>query len=488
MAKRIVGYLAFVLALCALLCLSAGAISPEQIQVSLPSVTVYVHAEDSDLSQLSTDQITASLGGKALQVEGFRPSDQGIFYVFMLDISRSIPESHFQAAKQAIKKVCASLRPQDRLALISFGNSVTVLSAGDEPVSDTLTKLDALARTDNRTKFYDAMDTLVKTVSQATDLRRIAVVVSDGIDDTDTGMSQGEMENVLKQSGIAVYALCTDAAAQKDIDNFRSFIRLSGGELYPFGPNNAQAVLDQLVEKLGNVWMLQLLLNETLETPSSVPLHVDFGGLGQIDADLEPDYWLPDQSSPYVTSVDTDSAALSISVSFSEPVKEADALSCYQLTDQRGQTVKITDAAYISSDRRAVLLTVPSLQAAGVCVLNISGPVDLSDNQNPLIPYQCTLGTEAVSSSSAQSSSSLQDDAVSVQHELRNLLLGAGAAVAAVIIGIVLIVVNARQSKTGIPGSAAESSSVKTAKQKKPRKPKNKKPPDSKSRFFFKDY
>lgn len=487
MAKSIARYLTLFLALCTVLCVSAGAISAEQIQVSLPRVTVYVHAEDADLSQLSKDQITATLGGKALETESFRLSDQGIFYIFMLDISRSIPESHFQAAKQAIEKICENLRPQDRLALISFGSSVTVLSAGDKSVSDTLSMLDALARTDNRTKFYDAMNTLVKTASQITDLRRIAVVVSDGIDDTDAGMSQGEMENVLKQSGIAVYALCTDAAAQADVDKFRSFIRLSGGELYPFAPDNAQSVLDQLVQKLGNVWMLQLLLSENLEALSSVPLHVDFGGLDEIDAQLEPDYWLPDQSPPYVTSVDADPAALSMVVSFSEPVKDADTPSCYQLTDQQGQTVEITDAAYVSSDRREVLLTIPSLQTAGTYTLKISGPVDLSDNQNPLTPYQCTVSGESSASGSTPIQSSPQNDDASVANELRNLLLGAAAVVAAVTVGIVLIVVNARQSKSAASGSAAAASPSKPEKTRKPHRQKEKKAPAPKTRFFFKD-
>ena len=486
MAKRMIRPLALSLALCALLCVGAGAIGVEQIQVSLPSVTVYVHAGDTDLNQLSPDRITATLGGKTLQVEGFRPSDQGIYYMFMLDISKSVPESHFQAAKQAIHKICAELRPQDRLALISFGSSVTVLSTGAEPVSGTLKKLDALTRTDSRTRFYDAMDTLVKTASRITDLRRIAVVVSDGIDDTEAGMSQGQMENVLKQSGIAVYALCTDAATQADQQKFRSFIRLSGGELYPFHGDSAQSVLDQLIQKLGNVWMLQLLLSGSWKPSSSVPLHVELGSLGEIDAELEPDYWQPDQSPPYVTDVNADPSALSITVSFSEPVKNADAFSCYRLTDQEGKAVKVTGAAYVSSDRRAVLLTVPALQGAGACTLEISGPTDLSDSRNALIPYRSSVSFEtSAQSGGAPAASAPQDGTAAVDRELRNLLLAAAAAVVAVCVGIALILRNARP-KTGASADPLSAASTHPEKPKKFEKQAAKQPVP-KTRFFFKD-
>lgn len=489
MAKRILARLALFAALCSVLCGTALGVGVEQIQVSLPSITVYIHAEDADFQSLSAGDITATLNGSPLQVEGFAPSDQGICYIFMLDISRSIPKAHLEAAKQAIRDICTSLRPQDKLALIRFGNEVTILSSGDESTEDVLKKLDLLQPTDNNTKFYNAMDTLVELSVQMTDLRRIAVVVSDGIDDTDAGMTQGELENVLKQSGIAVYALCVDTASQTDTAKFRSFIHLTGGELYPFGPDNAKTVLDQLVNRLGNVWMLQLLSLQAMETPDSVPLAVDFGGLAQLTAELEPDYWVPDQSPPYVTNVEADPAALSITVEYSEPVSGADSKDSYRLTDGKNRTVEITAAAYTDASRRSIRLTVPDLEKADACVLNVSGPTDLSANQNALIPYQGEIGDADTGSpaDSAPASSGVQKEEASVAREMRNLILGALAAIAAVILLVLLIVVNARRRQHFDAGGGPTVSAVSAQNPKNKDEEKKKRREKPKTHFFFTD-
>jgi hypothetical protein len=50
----------------------------------------------------------------------------------MLDVSASIPAAHFSAAKAAVLDAWSRLRAQDSLALLTFGNDVTLLLEGGE--------------------------------------------------------------------------------------------------------------------------------------------------------------------------------------------------------------------------------------------------------------------------------------------------------------------------------------------------------------------
>jgi Mg-chelatase subunit ChlD len=474
MRKRFLNVLLCTLLLCLLFCGAANAVEIEQIQVSMPRVDVYLHTDDPALQALTADQISATMGGTAMEVESFQRSDQGIFYIFMLDISRSIPTEHLESARQAVHQACAGMRPQDKVALLTFGNSVNVLSDGSDSVETVLSKLDSLACTDDNTQFYTAMDTLVEMATKVKDMRRIAVVFSDGIDDTDAGMSQAELENVLQQSGIAVYAMCIDTSSAQNVESFRSFINLSGGELYTYGGSNAPTVLTQLLDKLNNVWMLQLLSTAETEQSGQIPLHIQFGTLAQADAQMESSYWLPDESAPYVTGVTMDTDTHSIVVSFSEPVTGGDDAGCYVLTDSAGTVLQPSSITYVGADRRSARLIVTELAATGSYKLQVSGQEDLSPSHNKLKPYEQTLtGAQAGESGTAAPQVPDQTDDGSLRQELTVLLLSTLGGIIVVALLIVLIVRADKRRGGDSPMSFAKKTSVsstaKTAdKSKKP--------------------
>ena len=130
--KKLFPVLSFCLALCLALASPALAVTLEQVQASPPRFDVYVYDEGADLGSVSAADVTATLGDQALECTDVSQSEQGIFYFFMLDISGSIPSAHFEAAKAAVLDTYASLREQDKLAVITFGNDVTLLLDGDE--------------------------------------------------------------------------------------------------------------------------------------------------------------------------------------------------------------------------------------------------------------------------------------------------------------------------------------------------------------------
>lgn len=389
--KKLFPVLSFCLALCLALASPALAVTLEQVQASPPRFDVYVYDEGADLGSVSAADVTATLGDQALECTDVSQSEQGIFYFFMLDISGSIPSAHFEAAKAAVLDTYASLREQDKLAVITFGNDVTLLLDGDESKEEVSSALSSLSPDDKNTMFYTAMDKLIETASQAQEMRRIAVVISDGIDDSDAGMTQDELEEKLVNCGISVYALCIDSSNQASTDSFRSFIRLSGGELYTFSPESAETVLDELLTRLSRSLRIELMSKDAIPTDSELALTVNIGSFGSVSATLSPDEWIADSTEPYIESAAFSLNTQTLDIVFSEPVTGADDIANYKLTDSSGNNVPFASAAYTSGNRSAVSLTFAEVPPEGDFTLEVGGITDVSTAQNALHHYKGSL-------------------------------------------------------------------------------------------------
>ena len=170
------------------------------------------------------------------------------------------------------------------------------------------------------------MDTLIKTASAKTDMRRCAVVVSDGVEDAQSDMTQEELETTLRQGGVAVYALAVDSASAGSIKTFRSFVDVSGGELFEFSPDDAQSKLSQLLQQIDEIWQLNLKAGSNIADGTERALSVKFGDLGEVTAQIKPNQWTPDDTPPYVLSLAADETAGTITVKFSEAMYALDQL------------------------------------------------------------------------------------------------------------------------------------------------------------------
>lgn len=360
---------------------AARAISIEQAQAVMPEIDVYLHDTDGELSGLSAEKIQAQLGDRPLTVDSLAPSEQGIFYFFMFDVSASIPKAHFEAAKQAVLETYETMRPQDQLAVITFGSRVELLLSGSESREQVLSALEGMTCTDENTKFYDAMSVLVEAAGNVENMRRIAVVISDGIDDTDAGMTQAELEQLLQRSGVAVYALAVDQTKEETIQTFRSFIRLSGGELYLFSPGNAADVVSDLLGKIGNIWKLKLTASDNRADGQAHELSIRFGAAELVSTQVSTERWIPDKKQPQVASM-TIEGTDTVVVTFSEPMQGLEDAAHFLLRNPSGQVVPVAPNRSQAGDQ--VRLLTEGLTEENGWTLTLSGLTDVSMEKNAL--------------------------------------------------------------------------------------------------------
>mgnify|MGYP000883438054 FL=1 len=365
---------------------SVSAVSVEQAQVCMPDIDVYLYDGGDVLSGIAEGEITAALDGAALSVRSLVRAEQGIFYVYMIDVSASMPAGHFSAAKQAVLEAWGRLRDQDTLALITFGNTVDLRLEGGESRAKVTETLDSLKNTDTSTKFYDAMDVLIDTVLQTEDMRRVAVVISDGIDDTDAGMTQEALEEKLIRTGVSISAMCIDTAPESGVAQFGDFIRLSGGELYIFEPADAGTVLDSLLDRLEGGWHLALQAPTNVASGEEALLNIDFGDAQSITLPVVPERWIPDSKQPRVESVVYAEGENAFLVTFSEAVTGVEADGVWMLADGNGEPVAMASVDVIDGVSCRLTMASPPPEGSSL-TLTVSGLRDVSMESNELYRY-----------------------------------------------------------------------------------------------------
>jgi hypothetical protein len=432
MAKK---FLVLIALLTCLLCVHASAVSLEQVQPVMPDISVFVHSDGQDFSSLKPEDISATLDGKALKVGDFAVSDEGIYYVFMLDISKSIKQDYLDAAKQAVLNTYKQLRPQDQLAVITFGDKVTVLLDGSESADVVSQKTAAIKCTDNNTRLYDAMATLVKTASAKADMRHVAVIVSDGVESSDEDITQEQLEQNLREGGVAVYALAVDTASDADTANFRNFVKVSGGELFVFSPSSAQQTLTSMLKQIDEIWAVKLTADSNIADGKQHDLEIKFGGFGTVSTQIAPTKWVPDDTPPYILSLDTDETAGTIKVVFSEAMEKLDDLTCYKLQAPSGTTAPALSLSSAEAD--SVTLAASGISKADGWQLAFSGLTDASMEKNAMPACAVPLSGVAAAVSTATDAVSATDAAAeaagSVVSPIIIVIIVAAVAIAAVI-------------------------------------------------------
>jgi VWFA-related protein len=248
-----------------------------QAVVRSPDITVYVDALDQagqPVAELQQSQLAATLGQTQLVVKAVKPFDtsgEGIAYVFLVDISKSLSAARFQQIQSAINQWIDTMRDADRAALISFGEKVTTVQDYTADKYALKNGVKTLALTDNKTQLHQGIAKAIE-LCRRTDAglpgRRVIITLSDGEDDFPGGMTRDEVLAAMKEDRIPIYAIAVSAKGAKADDNRKKlgeFARLSGGELLDGNSGDWGKLYDAIQQKILKSFLVQL---DAAKTPA----------------------------------------------------------------------------------------------------------------------------------------------------------------------------------------------------------------------------
>lgn len=265
----------------------------QQLDIGLPTVRAYLDLTDSQgnrIAELSPTSVSATLGqwtAEPVALRPFDPSEQGIAYVFLVDVSKSLSRELFREMTGSLEAWIDDLRPLDRAAVIAFGESSRVVVDFTDDRQRLREALRSLGPVDEQTLLHralvDALD-LCRRLDPDLPGRRAIVVFSDGKDEG-SGLDAEDVLARLRNEPSPIHAVgysgIRDAAERQTyLDLLRRFAANSGGVFLEAQARAISQAHDAIRRAIGRVWVADFRCGECRPdgTVQRLQVRVDIDG------------------------------------------------------------------------------------------------------------------------------------------------------------------------------------------------------------------
>jgi VWFA-related protein len=230
-----------------------------------PEVEFTITDADRHFVDVTADDLEVTEDGVPQQVDTFHEAVDPVSIVMAIDASGSMKPSA-DAVKQAAHEFVEAVRPEDKLALITFADQplfAHVLSTERQWSFDAIDQYKAAGGT----ALYDALWNSLMHL-KGTAGRRAVVVLTDGRDENNPGTAPGslhtrdEVLDLVRTSGAAVY--CIGLGTKVDRELLETFAARSGGEAaFPSDITDLAGVYHRVVESLRRRYVISYTSSHT---------------------------------------------------------------------------------------------------------------------------------------------------------------------------------------------------------------------------------
>lgn len=249
-----------------------------QARAILPHIHTYFEVLDNDgqpIKEIQPIQLSATVSEQSAtveKVERFEQTGEGIAYILLVDISKSLTGDQFKQVHTALKDWVLAIAENDRVALMTFGSQVKVVQDFTSDKGRLQEQIESLHPTDDHTQlhqgFLRAMD-LANRADKDLPHYRVIVTLSDGKDDYAGGATRQEVLDRMQEDRVPIYALglrpVFSKTKEKDrqaLEALGSFARTSGGEYLEVGSDRLETSYAAMRQRIRQVFVARLSCNE----------------------------------------------------------------------------------------------------------------------------------------------------------------------------------------------------------------------------------
>ncbi len=364
----------------------------EQAMVNAPHVKTYITNAARTQEQWDVMTFQATLGERELQYVGGRmlqPGEEGVAYTYMVDTSQSMKKSQMKAIKRGLRRARTELREMDRFALMEFGGEPVYRLQGSETLEQAMAAIDALDNKKLYTPLYDAIDMVINKVGGERDVeprRKVIIVVTDGSDYDQGGVTYDEILRKIGESNIPIYGVAPRNRKRKEkLDKLGILCRESSAELRLGTDKELDELMRETVQSIVSCYVIEWRAdsNNVGRTFERLQLQI---GEGEVVHDLGKtlmvDKWMPDDTIPRIKDDLVEKLTEdSIGFTFNEPVLNAGDLENYIVKDQDGKTLALKDVTYEDEGQRCEILFEETVYS-GDYTLEFAGVTDDTMERN----------------------------------------------------------------------------------------------------------
>ena len=446
----------------------SGEMRIEQARIYMPDIRVYYYPGNS-----SVDDLTASLNGEKLKLIGSHPysEDQnGTDYYILVDVSLSISKEYFADIRQALIQFPDSMKENDTLTVITFGDQVSVVLDKAKKSEISASTLESLDNTGMNTHLFEAFDKTAELADREENLgkRNIAIVISDGEDCSTNENTKSEALEGFQKTGIPLYAMAVRETAHGEanafIEDFSDFARATQGQLFVFGLGEAADCIQNIQRTLETAQVLELKASSNRITSVMQPLTLVVSGAGSESLEVCPRYNQKDNEAP--TAAAEQISEKELRIVFSEPVQNAGEESNYKVLYQETQ-IPVYTVNYNETEAPAAILTFREALKGGGYTVEFQNICDNSMEENPLsgnAQITVELETEPPETEPPETEPpETEPPEIQKGGIPKQAAAAAGAAILLIIILIIVIIMRKRKKARTEPAPSLEPTKLKFA-------------------------
>ena len=356
----------------------------DQVYADLPEMQVYFHLLDKNggivTRTVSESNVLLQYNSERAEVNSVQNAAASKTQVyFLLDISDSMPTALFESIKAELLQLYQTHSQNEKYTLITFGKEVVVQLDGDESAETIENTIKSLQNTDTRTVLYDAVSKVGELATERSDYtRRMIYLFTDGEDWTVGGHTQSETQDLIRQSGIPVYAFGVSSAQKKYLDALSELARVSGGKFTSVSKNTVAGTMAQTraYADAGYVVSVTLKSNVVGAQNNTVALQV---GDASDSRTVSIKNWQADNTAPVIVEVQAEGSSLHII--FSESTLGGTAATDYIITCG-SRKCTVDSVARVSDKEVELRLSAPLYD--GEYVLTANNVTDTAVEKNAL--------------------------------------------------------------------------------------------------------
>ena len=254
----------------------------------LPAVTVYadiIGAGEVPAKGLQPADLTAKIGAKPAKVARLTPFEdakEGIAYVLLVDVSKSLSTAQFSQMKDTLAAFVDAMSDRDQAALVTFGSEVKLLQEFSPNRGKLKEKLAELQPTADDTAFYGGLDKAIAVARAGgadVPARRVVITLTDGVNDLTGGVSKGDISGKLTTDPVPHYLIgfvqgSPTPEEQSAMGVMRDFAAQSGGRFYDGRSGGWRGIYFAITRSIRNAFVIELDATGFRSEGAAYPLEI----------------------------------------------------------------------------------------------------------------------------------------------------------------------------------------------------------------------
>lgn len=206
----------------------AGDTKVIEVQDEVGRPTIFVKGIDGDVNAASA--LVGNVECPNVEYEISKNGDFTIDTLILIDNSLSIPNSSRADVKKIVGEFLASRSANERFCLATFGEQIEILVDFTDDYASLKRCLDSIEFQNRETYLTDVLYELIDNGSFCNNedgaYRRV-FVISDGVDNKSIGYTSSELQNLIKKTGVPVYALGVYNSKKSNSNELKNMFAIS---------------------------------------------------------------------------------------------------------------------------------------------------------------------------------------------------------------------------------------------------------------------